>query len=155
MVHHRYMDNSRSARERLIDAATRLLAEHPHAEPTTRELYEAAGVTAPTLYHHFGDKDGLIDVVLDEVFARYLVHKHAVARSGDLIADFAAGWDMHIRFGVENPVLYMVMHGTSRSRRARAAQVAEEELLRELNQLAERGLLNMAPQQAAAATLAA
>ena len=149
------MGKSRSARERLIDAATRLLAEHPDAEPTTRELYEAASVTPPTLYHHFGDKDGLLDVVLDEAFARYLVHKRAVPRSGDLIADFAAGWDMHIRFGVENPLLYRVMYGTSRARRARAAQVAEEELLRELTQLAERGLLRMAPEQAVAVTLAA
>jgi AcrR family transcriptional regulator len=149
------MDNSGSARARLIEATIRLFTEHPDAEPTTRELYEAAGVTAPTLYHHFGDKDGLIDVVLGEVFARYLVRKHAVPRSGDLIADFAAGLDMHIRFGVENPALYMIMYGPSRSRRIRAVQVAEEELLRELKQLADRGLLRMTPEQAAAATLAA
>jgi hypothetical protein len=61
---------------------------------------------------------------------------------------------MHIRFGVENPVLYMVMYGTSRPRRTRAAQVAEEALLRELNQLAECGLLQMAPERAAAVTFA-
>ncbi|WP_205706178.1 TetR/AcrR family transcriptional regulator [Kineococcus indalonis] len=127
----------------MIDAATRLLGERPEVEPTTRSLYEAAGVTAPTLYHHFGDKDGLIEAVLDEAFARYLERKHAVPRSEDLVADFAAGWDMHVRFGLDNPLLYRVMYGSSR--RARAAAVAEAELLADMHRLEERGVLRVPP----------
>jgi hypothetical protein len=29
----------------------------------------------------------------------------------DLLADFVAGWDIHIGSGVENPVLYSLMYG--------------------------------------------
>ena len=31
---------------------------------TTRAVCDAANVKAPTLYHHFGDKNGLLDAVV-------------------------------------------------------------------------------------------
>jgi AcrR family transcriptional regulator len=143
-----------SGRESLLEAARTLLAEHPGREPTTRELYEAAGVAAPTLYHHFGDKGGLIEAVVEEAFAAYLERKRALPRTGDQIADFGAGWDMHIGFGVANPVLYTVMYGRPDGRRPRAAQTAEAELRRGLEQLADAGLLVMDVDEAMAVTTA-
>jgi AcrR family transcriptional regulator len=144
-----------SGKERLMAAARSLLVEHPRREPSTRELYEAAGVAAPTLYHHFGDKDGLLQAVTEEAFAAYLERKRAVPRSGDLLVDFAAGWDMHVGFGVENPVLYALMHDREEGRSAtRAAQIAEEQLRLGLERLAEAGLLRMDVDEAAAMTMA-
>jgi AcrR family transcriptional regulator len=144
----------RSGRESLLEAARTLLAAHPEREPTTRELYEAAGVTAPTLYHHFGDKTGLIEAVVEEAFAAYLERKRAVPRTGDWVTDFGAGWDMHITFGVENPVLYAVMYGRAGGRRSRAAEAAAAELRRGLEQLAGAGLLGLDVDEALAVTTA-
>src|SRR6202012_4358989 len=96
-----------------------------------------------TLYHHFGTKDGLLEAVAEEAFAAYLERKRGAPRTGDLLADFAAGWDMHIGFGVENPVLYALIYGREEGRRSRAAQVAEAELRRGLEQLASAGLLRI------------
>lgn len=138
----------------MLEAARDLLAAHPGREPTTRELYEAAGVAAPTLYHHFGDKNGLIEAVVEESFALYLERKQALPRTGDLIADFEAGWDMHLGFGVENPVLYTVMYGRADGRRSGAARTAETELRRGLERLAEAGLLRVGVDEAAAVTTA-
>ncbi|NED61403.1 TetR/AcrR family transcriptional regulator, partial [Streptomyces sp. SID10244] len=92
--------------------------------------------------HHFGDKDGLLQAVTDEAFAEYLERKRAVTRSGDLLVDFAAGWDMHVGFGVENPALYALMYGGADHQSA-AAQTAEAELRRGLERLADAGLLCM------------
>lgn len=144
----------RSGRESLLAAARTLLAERPEHEPTTRELYEAAGVAAPTLYHHFGDKDGLIEAVVDDAFAAYLERKRGVPSTGDLVADFEAGWDMHIAFGVENPALYAVMFGRTSGRRSRAAGVAEDELRAALVRLADAGLLVVGVEEALALTTA-
>jgi len=144
----------RSGRENLLAAARTLLAERPEHEPTTRELYEAAGVSAPTLYHHFGDKDGLIEAVVDDAFTAYLERKRAVPSSGDQIADFEAGWDMHIAFGVENPALYAVMFGRTSGRRSGAARVAENELRAALVGLADAGLLVVDVEEALTVTTA-
>jgi AcrR family transcriptional regulator len=143
-----------SGKKRLMDAARSLLAEHPQREPSTRELYEAAGVAAPTLYHHFGDKEGLLAAVVEEAFATYLERKRTVRPTGDLLADFAAGWDMHVGFGVENPVLYALMYGRDEARHTRAAQTAEAELRRGLDRLADAGLLRTSVDEATAVTTA-
>jgi len=137
-----------------MEAARSLLAEHPQREPSTRELYEAAGVAPPTLYHHFGTKDGLLEAVAEEAFSSYLERKRGVPLTGDLFTDFAAGWDMHIGFGVENPVLYALMYGREEGRQSRAAQTAEAELRRGLEQLADAGLLRIGVHEAMAVTTA-
>ncbi|MCV7056636.1 TetR/AcrR family transcriptional regulator [Mycolicibacterium gilvum] len=132
-----------SGRRRLIDAGLALLTEQADREPSTRELYEAAGVAAPTLYHHFGTKEGLLEAVVTEAFSDYLERKRAVPDSGDPVADFAAGWDMHIEFGVQNPVLYRLMFGQAEERRSSARDIAETELRRRLQLLADEGLLRI------------
>ncbi len=128
-----------------------LLSLHPEREPSTRELYQAAGVAAPTLYHHFGTKEGLLDAVVEHVFADYLERKHGMPRTGDLLADFAAGWDLHVEFGVANPVLYALMYGP---RPSRAAATADAELRRGLERLAAEGLLRVPVEDATAMTTA-
>jgi AcrR family transcriptional regulator len=135
-----------------MEAARSLLAEHPEREPSTRELYEAAGVAAPTLYHHFGTKEGLLEAVAEKAFSAYLDRKHAIHRTGDLLADFAAGWDMHIEFGVGNPVLYGLMYGRVEGRRSRATQTAETDLRRGLDRLADEGLLRVSVDEAVVVT---
>lgn len=143
-----------SGRQRLIDAARLLLAEHTDREPSTRELYELAGVAAPTLYHHFGTKEGLLEAVVEQAFSTYVERKSTVPDTGDLLADFAAGWDMHIDFGVQNPVLYRLMYGSAGGRRCGAAQKADAELRRQLTRFADEGLLQTSVDEAVGMTTA-
>lgn len=48
-----------AVRDRLLDAALRLFACKGFESASVRELAEAADVTRPTLYYHFGSKEGL------------------------------------------------------------------------------------------------
>jgi len=58
------MDN----RERLLDEALRLFARRGVDAVGVQEIVDAAGITKPSLYHHFGSKDGLIAAVVDRGF---------------------------------------------------------------------------------------
>lgn len=51
-------------RERLIEAAMRLFASKGYAATSVRDIVSAAGVTAPSLYHHFGNKEGLFLAIM-------------------------------------------------------------------------------------------
>ncbi|MFC4858617.1 TetR/AcrR family transcriptional regulator [Actinophytocola glycyrrhizae] len=53
-------------RDRLLTAATELLTASP--EVSTRAICERAGVQAPTLYHYFGNKQGLLAAVVEDRF---------------------------------------------------------------------------------------
>lgn len=98
-----------SARDRLLSAATELLQEKAPAEPSTREICSRAGVQAPTLYHHFGNKQGLIDQVLHHGFSQYLDDG-----AGDALQRIRAGWESHVDFGLDHPSYYALLYGRVR-----------------------------------------
>jgi len=57
-------DAPNSTRDRLLLAAGQLLHESEDGRVSTRAICMRAGVQAPTLYHHFGSKGGLVHEVL-------------------------------------------------------------------------------------------
>ena len=67
---------------RLLRAAAGLLAKSGGAAVSTRQITQLAGVTAPTLYHHFGDKEGLFDAVVAAGFEEYVAGERDFAPSG-------------------------------------------------------------------------
>ena len=101
-------------RGRIIEAAAELVAGGGIEALSTRAVAAAAGVQAPTLYRLFGDKQGLLDAVAAHGFDTYLVSKQAQLKTDDPIADVAAGFDLHVEFGLANPGLYVLMYGAVR-----------------------------------------
>src|ERR1043166_9284910 len=59
-------------RDRLLLAAAQLMDEAGGTSVSTRAICQRAGVEAPTLYHHFGSKQGLVDSVNQHGFNQYL-----------------------------------------------------------------------------------
>ncbi|MFI1164503.1 TetR/AcrR family transcriptional regulator [Streptomyces sp. NPDC020801] len=116
-------------RQRILDVTANLLQGAPGVPVSTRAICEAAGVSAPTLYHHFGDRDGLYDAVVAQSFESYLAAKRAMAFSDDPVEDLRRGWDAHIEFGVSNPSLYTLMYGTSHMRAKPTAAIEARSLL--------------------------
>lgn len=55
-----------STRERILDAAARVMREQGVAHATTKEIARAAGCSEALLYRHFDDKQGLFMAVLQE-----------------------------------------------------------------------------------------
>ncbi len=84
------MTNSkRSKREitraRVIKAAiSSIYKEGFHAAHTNR-IAEEAGVSWGVLQYHFGDKDGLLQAVLDHIFGDFLQHLSGTELSGDTL----------------------------------------------------------------------
>jgi len=104
------MSTHRSATERsLLDAAAGLLERGGPEAVTTRAVLEEACVTAPTLYHHFGDKDGLLDALLDEGISRYFAHRAALPETEDALADLLASWDEYLDFICGKPQLFRLL----------------------------------------------
>ncbi len=51
-------------RQRILQAATRVYAQHGWRGATTRRIAEEAGVNEVTLFRHFGSKDALLDAAI-------------------------------------------------------------------------------------------
>ena len=142
-------------RTRLLEAAADLIAAAPGEDFSLRAVCDAAGVKMPTLYHFFGNKQGLIEAVVQRGFDMYLSAKSSTESSGDPIQDLRLGWDAHVAFGLENPGFYTLMYGKVRPGYSPEAQSKPTEILRGLTRRAEQeGRLVVGHEQAAAHVLA-
>lgn len=98
-----------STDEKILNAAARLLEEHGAEGVTTRSVCQAAGVTAPTLYHHFGDKTGLVRALIGRGIGEFMAMKRAGRATDDPLTDLGNGWKDWIDFGLERPSLFRLM----------------------------------------------
>lgn len=137
------------AREKILEAATELLAGASAADVSTRAVCEKAGVGAPMLYRLFGDKAGLLAAVVDRGFERYLASKRAARPSEDPVEDLRSGWDNHMRFALEHPSHYRLMYSPELTVPPTAAQEAHDLLLGILERCASQGRLTVPPVPAA------
>src|SRR6478672_8052861 len=144
------------ARDRLLVAAARLLHESGGEPVSTRAICDAAGVRAPTLYHHFGSKQALLDAVVSHGFKDFLRNRPTESGSGDPLEDVRAGWDSHVAFGLEFPGAYAHIYGNVKP--GVPCGVTEDvraHLLEALQPAAVQGRLRVSPAEAAARILAA
>ena len=70
-------------REKVIQAAAACVAEEGFASANTNRIVERAGVTWGVLQHHFGDKSGLLDAVLERGMQELEAGFEALVIEGD------------------------------------------------------------------------
>jgi len=78
-----------TTRERILDEAVAAFAARGYEAVGVQDLCEASGITKPTLYYHFGSKEGLLAALFDERFGRFNALVRAASeypgeRRGDL-----------------------------------------------------------------------
>lgn len=64
-------DDSRTTKERIIDAAMELFADSGYEGCTVHGIAEAVGIKAASLYSHFGGKEAIFDATLDVAIERW------------------------------------------------------------------------------------
>jgi AcrR family transcriptional regulator len=99
----RRLQHREDARRAILDATEALLIERGFEAFSMRRLAERCGYTAPTIYHYFGDKQGLFDTLLDEGFRRMVAAVRRVRRSDDPCETLLTVSCAFVRFGLRNP----------------------------------------------------
>jgi AcrR family transcriptional regulator len=85
--------------------AARLFAEQGYDATPVRTIVEAAGVTKPTLYYHFGSKEGLAQALLTVPLERLARTLRGLLDDDDLdpVAMLEATFEAHFDFCREDP----------------------------------------------------
>lgn len=96
-------------REEILDAATELLLETGHAKAVSiRAVAQRVGVTPPSIYLHFVDKDALLDAVCARYFEKLDDQMQAVADQPSSIEVLRAQGLAYVRFARDTPELYRI-----------------------------------------------
>lgn len=145
---------SSDTEQAILRAAAEVLERGGPAALTTRAVCEAAGVKSPTLYHHFGDKDGLALALVRQGMAEFMARKRAVPAGDDPLVQLRHGWDQAVEFALKRPALHALYMAQLRSQ----PQLAEEgyALLRgRVQRLVDRGVFQVGVEEASRALWAA
>ena len=99
-----------SARQAVLAATEALLLEGGSESVSIRRVSARCGYSAPTIYHHFGDKNGLIDAVLERRFRHMLELMQAIPREDDPARYLREVAVAFVRFAVANPDHYRLLN---------------------------------------------
>jgi len=116
----------RGSTPQVVLAATEaLLLEGGVDAVSIRRVSSRCGYSAPTIYHHFGDKTGLIDAVLERRFRRMLEMMRAIPRGDDAAAYLREMAVVFLRFALANPDHYRLLATVRPDEREGAVPSAE------------------------------
>ena len=135
----RRLRHREEARQAILDAAQELLVEQGYESFSMRKLATRCGYAAPTIYHYFGDKPGLLDSLIDLRMREVSDEMRSVRLTVDPVENLRRLFIAFARWGLANPTHYQLL--TSTREPHPAGEEAREVLMRPVTQLEEQGRL--------------
>ena len=136
--------------DKILAAALKVLEEEGGDQFSTRAVCAIAQVSAPTLYHHFGNADGLLSAAVVEAFRQFLESKNAAVVSTIPETALRQGWDDYVSFAATRPRLYAAMMGRLlEGAQIEAAEQAYTKLVQNIQEIAAEGQLALSVEAAA------
>jgi AcrR family transcriptional regulator len=102
--------HSQTSTAAIVAAGRQLLEEHGMDALTMREVADAVGVRAPSLYKRVRDRSDLLRLILEDATDELTAVLDAATGSGDPVTDVRAMTAAYRRFAHANPVAYALMN---------------------------------------------
>lgn len=133
-------DHPLPTRALILDHALTLFADRGYNGVGVEELATTAGVTKPTLYHYFGNKQGVLEAIVVERYDPFIAELTAAASyKKDLPKSLTQVVYTFLRFGTEQATLFrMALAAELTARDDTAARIfhprldAQSQILRDL-----------------------
>ena len=138
----RYTDHMQEhvTRKRILQHAVQLFTDHGYDSVGVQQLCETSGITKPTLYHHFGNKRGVLEAATQSCTQQFLqelatsLEYHGdMTNSLTLIIDTLLSLTRENRDGMR--MLLSLQHAPRKSESRKAAESFFSELATSLEQL--------------------
>jgi AcrR family transcriptional regulator len=100
-------------RRKILDAARDLFATEGYERVTMRRIADAIEYSATTIYHHFEDKDDLVEALCEEDFANLLRALQQEKPPADEVKAIRQLGRAYARFGLALPYHYRFMFMTA------------------------------------------
>ncbi len=100
-------------RRRILDAAHDLFETHGYENVTMRAVADAIEYSPTTIYHHFANKDALVEALCLEDFGKLFAAMNHGALPTDPVDRIRARGRAYAAFGIANPNHYRFMFMTA------------------------------------------
>ncbi|MBV9794122.1 MAG: TetR/AcrR family transcriptional regulator [Actinobacteria bacterium] len=137
-------------RGRIVHGAADLLAEGGRGAVTTRAVASRVGVSPPTIFRLFGEKNGLLSAVAEYGYARFIAAKSPLRPTDDPVDDLRSAWSLAVDFGLAQPELFLLIYGEPHSAAmAAAVRGGTQRMHARIERVAAAGRLRVGPALAA------
>jgi AcrR family transcriptional regulator len=93
-----------------MQTAIRLFANHGYDAVGVQQIVEEAGVTKPTLYHYFGSKQRLIEIIFQEEGSALIQQVgEATAYNGDIRGSIQRVMIAYFEYAQAHPMFYRML----------------------------------------------
>lgn len=112
-----------TSRARILKAAKAIHASEGEEQLSMRRIAARLGVTAPAIYHHFVNRDAILEALSDEGFERLVARVERRARGHDPVQQCLDTLVAYREFALAEPHVFAVMF---LARRPRARQFPDD-----------------------------
>ncbi len=100
-------------RDEILAAATALLEETGNEEAVTlRAVARGVGISAPSIYAHFPDREAIVDAVVDDAFSEFAAAlQHASDAAADTVDRLRGLCTAYLDFAERQPNRYRLLFG--------------------------------------------
>ncbi len=150
--------STRNAREQVLDAAIRLFTQQGYFNTSIPDIVRESGISTGSIYHHFGDKEGIARALFESLVARMETAFDAIDREhGTARERCRAVIELLFRITEDEPeVMSYMLFVKHREFMPEMAPVCSSRPFRHMREMVERGMAtgevrSMDPMVAAAA----
>lgn len=103
------MSDSSPQRQRILDAAVAILAQHGQGGLTVRAVATASDFSTTGIYTWFGGKDGLLEAIYTDGFARFRASVAEADAEPDARRRLLLSGERYWDWAIANPTHYLLM----------------------------------------------
>jgi AcrR family transcriptional regulator len=92
--------------ERIADEALKILEHEGEDAVSMRRVAQAVGITPMAIYHHFPNREALLNFVVDREFAKFLGYIEARPVRGSIASRLTCCMDAYIDYAFEQPRIF-------------------------------------------------
>ena len=100
-------------RSLIIQTASALLAETGIEGLSNKLICERSAITPPTLYHHFPDKNALLEALVTQAYVEFFKSKVKKSSSADPLVRYKEGWRNFANFAATKPEHFKLIAGAA------------------------------------------
>jgi AcrR family transcriptional regulator len=103
------MSDSSPQRQRILDSAVTILAEKGQSGLTVRAVAQASNFSTTGIYTWFGGKDGLLEAIYSDGFARFRTHVASADSDPSPRSRLYRSGELYWEWALANPTHYLLM----------------------------------------------
>lgn len=136
--------------DRIVKAASQIIVQKGIEAATTRQICRQVGISAPTLYHYFPNKQHLMEAITYGAYNAYLGHPEKTRNQTTPIKRLIAIWNQYFKFVEHEPEFFnVILNAHVQAKIPTAGYKLFETTINIFVEAQKRGLLKVSPQQAA------